>query len=83
MNKSFSKVKHTLLDVAEGETVKLSSIQAGAGVEGRLAAMGFFVGTPIKVMSRPHTPKGPLLVRVGNSRLILGRGMAGKLIVEK
>lgn len=74
--------KCTLLQVPENSTVKLLSIQAGKGLEGRLAAMGFFIGVPIKVISCPATPQGPLLVRVGNSRLVLGRGMAGKLIVK-
>jgi len=53
-------------------------IEAGRGLVGRLTALGLVPGTPVEVVSANG---GPLLLSVLGSRLILGRGMAAKVLV--
>ena len=62
-----------------GQTLHLVAVEAGGGLQGRLLAMGFFPGIELEVIYKP--PTGPILVRIGNSRVALGRGMALKMWV--
>jgi ferrous iron transport protein A len=62
-----------------GQTLHLVAVEAGGGLQGRLLAMGFFPGMELEVIHKPRT--GPILVRIGNSRVALGRGMALKMRV--
>lgn len=68
-----------LLAVATGETVKLARVDAGMGLRQRLASMGVLPESPITVIrSLPH---GQIIIKVRESRIVLGRGMANKLFV--
>jgi ferrous iron transport protein A len=62
-----------------GETVKLASIEAGRGLNSRLASMGLLPGVELKVISNGHP--GPFVISVKNSKMMLGRGMAHKIMV--
>jgi ferrous iron transport protein A len=66
--------------VQSGRQVTVVAIQAGHGLQGRLANMGLVPGTEIRVLSNPM--QGPFLIEVKGSRIMLGRGMAQKIIVE-
>jgi ferrous iron transport protein A len=65
--------------VKAGEKVKLASIEAGRGLNSRLASMGLVPNVEITVVnnSRP----GPFMISVKNSRMMLGRGVAHKIMV--
>ena len=65
--------------VKAGETVKLFRINAGQGLNSRLASMGLVTNVKIKVVSNCHP--GPFVVSVKNSKIVLGRGMAHKIMV--
>ncbi len=73
--------KHTrpLSKVRAGETVKLASIKAGRGMNSRLASMGLVPNVEITVVN--NTEPGPFVISVKNSRMMLGRGMAHKIMV--
>lgn len=62
-----------------GRRVKLLSIDAGEGLTGRLASLGLIPGAEVEVMS--NLSKGPVIVLLGESRIMLGRGMAEKILV--
>ncbi len=62
-----------------GRTVKIVSVEAGGRLQGRLAAMGLVPGEEIEVLR--NTPHGPFLIGVKGSRIMLGRGMAQKIMV--
>ncbi|MGC8775477.1 MAG: FeoA family protein [Chlorobaculum sp.] len=78
-----------------GEIVNLRSGQhhAGAGCEHghhhvhgrdngkRLAEMGFSVGQTIEIIE--NSPGMPLLVRVHDSRVAIGRGVAMRIMVRR
>lgn len=70
-----------LLDMTEGERGTILSVQGGGGVRHRLETMGVRRGMAIeKVTGSPFG--GPVIVKIGNVRLAIGYGMAGKIIVE-
>ncbi|MDP2898756.1 MAG: FeoA family protein [bacterium] len=63
-----------------GSRVRLVCVRAGRGLARRLADMGFVPGDEIQVVS--NGVPGPLVVLVKGSRLVLGRGMAEKILVK-
>jgi len=65
--------------VGPGETVKLVKVNAGRGLNSRLAAMGLVANTELTVLSNSHP--GPFVVTVKQSKVMLGRGMAHKIMV--
>ena len=73
------KVK-PLSTVQSGETVKLAGIEAGRGLNNRLAAMGLVSNVEITVVSNGHP--GPFVISAKGSRMMLGRGMADKIMVS-
>jgi len=65
--------------VRTGETVKLASINAGQGLNMRLASMGLVPDVEITVVNNAHP--GPFVISVKDSKMMLGRGMAHKIMV--
>jgi len=68
-----------LTNVEPGETVTLARVDAGHGLNSRLAAMGLLPNVKLTVISNPN--HGPFVVSVKDSRMMLGRGMAQKIMV--
>lgn len=66
--------------VRPGMRVRLIGIDAGRRLGARLAAMGLVPGVDLVVLANPR--HGPFIVMVGESRLVLGRGMAAKMMVQ-
>ncbi|MGD8786736.1 MAG: FeoA family protein [Phycisphaerales bacterium] len=73
--------KRPLSNVQAGETVQLASIEAGRSLNSRLASMGLVPNVEITVVN--NTEPGPFVINVKNSRMMLGRGMAHKIMVLK
>lgn len=73
-------MRRPLSSVLAGSTVTLRGIRAGREMEARLSAMGFVPGESLLI--RRNTCPGPLVVGVKGSRMMLGRRMADKMIVE-
>lgn len=65
--------------VKAGEKVRLVSIDAGRGLKSRLTAMGLVPNVEITVVNNSHP--GPFVISVKDSKMILGRGMAHKIVV--
>lgn len=66
--------------VRTGEKVRLVRVNAGRGLNGRLAAMGFVPNVGITVVSNNHP--GPFVIIVKEARMMLGRGVAHKIMVR-
>ncbi|NQT84651.1 ferrous iron transport protein A [bacterium] len=66
--------------VQSGRDVRLVTVRAGRGFAQRAADMGFVPGVELRVVSNGGA--GPLVVSLKGSRLVLGRGMAHKILVE-
>ena len=73
------KQPRPLSEVRADETVKLVRIDAGGGLRGRLVSMGLLPNTEITVVNNSHP--GPFVISVKGSRMMLGRGMAHKIMV--
>ncbi|MFP3928294.1 MAG: ferrous iron transport protein A [Desulfobacteraceae bacterium] len=69
-----------LVIVQPGRYVHLTSIDAGHGLRGRLESMGLVPGVEIQVVQ--NSGRGPFIISVKDSRIVLGRGMAQKIMVE-
>ena len=69
-----------LSTIKSGKTVKLAGVEAGRSLNSRLAAMGLLPNMEITVISNGHP--GPFVVSVKGSRIMLGRGMADKIMAS-
>ena len=69
-----------LSTVNNGATVEVLSIRGGHGLVNRLARMGIYPGVVVQVLnnSRP----GPVLIRLKETRIMLGFGMAHRIWVR-
>ncbi|HPE05545.1 MAG TPA: FeoA family protein [Thauera sp.] len=71
----------TLDHLSVGATAVVRELDGGNEFSGRLAAMGLVLGAALQVMQ--NSGKGPMLVRVRDTRLALGRGEAQRILVER
>jgi len=62
----------------EGAVVE---VRGGKGFACRLAPLGFTPGVPLTMVQ--NYGHGPLIVRVRDTRIALGRGEAAKIIVQR
>ena len=68
-----------LSEIPAGQTVRFVNADTGQDLNSRLASMGLVPNVEIKVMNNSHP--GPFVINVKNTRIALGRGMAGKIKV--
>ena len=68
-----------LSNITDGEKVTLVKIDAGRALKSRLASMGLLPQTEITVISNKHP--GPFMISVKKTKMMLGRGMADKIMV--
>lgn len=71
----------SLTDIKDGQTGIIVSVLGGKVLTKRLADLGLNPGTEIKVLGRMLF-SGPIQIEVSGSRLVLGKGLASKIIVE-
>ncbi|MFV9676827.1 MAG: FeoA family protein [Methanosarcinales archaeon] len=64
-----------------GEEGVIVEMQGGRGMSQRLSEMGFTNSTRVRVLS--SSSPGPVLVRVRDARIAIGRGIAMKILVNK
>ena len=65
--------------IGPGQKVELISVKSGRGLRGRLTAMGLVPNIEFTVISNNHP--GPVVVKIRESKIALGRGMATKIMV--
>ena len=70
-----------LAGIEAGETVVVTSVRAGWGLQRRLGDMGIIPGTQLRVV-RGGQP-GQIVLEVRGSRLALGHGVANKILVKQ
>ncbi|WP_456342602.1 FeoA family protein [Thermovibrio sp.] len=64
----------------EGKEVRVREIKGGKRALERLSSLGIYPGAKLEVL---NTKGGPVLVKVGESRIGLGFGIASKVFVEE
>jgi len=68
----------TLKSLATGENALVVAVDAGVRAKTRLESMGIIPGVEVDVLSNGL---GPMLVGVGESRVMVERGIAEKVVV--
>jgi ferrous iron transport protein A len=68
-----------LTSVPVGQSVCVSRVDGGHGLRSRLCAMGLTPGTPVEVVADGG---GPMVLSVLGSRVMIGRGMAARIMVR-
>lgn len=79
MNNKKSEI--TLNELEDGQIANIISVLGGKILTKRLADLGITSGTEVKVIRRTLF-SGPVQVEVAGSRLVLGWGLASKIMVE-
>lgn len=71
-----------LSKLKKGEKGVVKQLEGGIEFQRKVSSMGIIVGKKIKMLfCQPLN--GPIVVKIGNMEVALGRGMAGKIIVKK
>ncbi len=73
--------KTVLTDLEDGQTAIIVSIIGGKKASKRLADLGLNPGAEIKVIGRILF-SGPVQIEVCGSKLVLGRVLASKILIE-
>jgi ferrous iron transport protein A len=71
----------SLAEFEDGQSGTIVSLNGGRNLTKRLADLGIRPGTMIIVL-RQSLFSGPVQVEVSGSKLVLGRGLATKILVE-
>jgi len=64
-----------------GEHAVVVELSAGHGLLARMASLGFTPGAPVSVIQ--NFGRGPLIALVRDTRIALGRGEAGRIMVRR
>lgn len=67
--------------IRTGEVVHIRHVRGGHHFMSRLASLGFTPGAQLRVIQ--NFGHGPIIVSVRDTRVALGRGEAGKILVER
>ena len=70
--------RKTLKSLAAGENALVVAVDAGTRAKTRLESLGIIPGVEIDVLSNGL---GPMLVAVGESRVMVERGIAEKVLI--
>ncbi len=70
----------TLIDLKDGQGAVIDSVIGGAGATKRLADLGLTPKTKIRILRK--APFGPLEIEARGAKMVLGRGLALKIIVK-
>ena len=70
-----------LVQLLQGQSAKVVSIEGGRGLRQRLQNLGIRERAVIK-KEKGVFIYGPIIVKSGSTQIALGRGMASKVIVE-
>jgi Fe2+ transport system protein FeoA len=71
----------SLSSVRSGESVQIRRMNGGHQFLSRLASLGFTPGAHLQVVQ--NYGHGPIIVRLRDTRVALGRGEAKKILVER
>ncbi|MFW6134115.1 MAG: FeoA family protein [Elusimicrobiota bacterium] len=73
--------RKTLAQMKKNEYGKVVEIRGGFGIRSRLENMGVRIGVEIKKTNQ-QLLRGPVVIRVGNTQVGIGYGMAQKIVIE-
>lgn len=71
-----------LSEAAPGNSYKIVKLDGGEKFKSKMISMGIFPERSIEIMNCDGCV-GPIAVKTGFSKIVLGRGMASKIIVTQ
>ena len=71
-----------LTEMKEGDLASIFDINGGHRFHQRVETLGIRVGVKVKKLSS-QVMHGPIAIKIGNTRIAVGYGMAQKIIVKK
>jgi len=74
------RIVKDLTQMKAGEIGRVADIQGGWGLLRKTEALGIKVGTEIVKVSS-QLMRGPIIIRVGNTQVAIGFGMARRIFV--
>jgi len=74
-------MKSFLIDFKEGDKIRIKCVSCGMNFRRRLIDLGLFDGAEIEIIKNDKF--GPLILKIFNSKIALGRGQAAKIYGEK
>jgi DtxR family Mn-dependent transcriptional regulator len=72
----------SLLGLSEGDSAEIVCLYGGIGLKRHLRSMGIMEGKIIKLITK-QPGGGPIVIRVGNTETVIGRGKAMKIMVRR
>jgi|DewCreStandDraft_4_1066084.scaffolds.fasta_scaffold428126_2 ferrous iron transport protein A len=72
----------TLQQLDKLKTGKVIEIRGGNGLRNKLDGLGIRQGCIVKKISPTGFP-GPIIIKIGNTQVAIGKGMAEKIIIEE
>ncbi len=76
-----ARIGSNLSGVQSGESVQIRRMDGGHQFLSRLASLGFTPGAHLQVIQ--NYGHGPIIVRLRDTRVALGRGEANKILVQE
>ena len=74
-------MKLSLIDLSVGKKGTIVCLNGGVGFQKKIVALNIRIGKELeKVASQPFA--GPIVIRVDNRKITIGRGIAAKIFVE-
>lgn len=70
-----------LIEFPRGTKVKIECVDCGLNFRNRLCDLGLFDGSELEIVKNDNF--GPIIVKIFDSKIALGRGQAAKIMAEK
>lgn len=75
----FPTKMRSITDIKEGEKVQITQFRCERGIKHRLCSLGILNGQTVQVIK--NDSHGPIIIKVLDSKIVLGRGQAEKIFV--
>jgi ferrous iron transport protein A len=69
----------SLDEIEVGKKVRIVKILGGYGLVRRLVSLGLTIGVELLIINN----QGPIIIKLGDSNIAIGRGIARKVLVEE
>jgi Fe2+ transport system protein FeoA len=74
-------MKKRLTEFKEGDIVKIECVNCSLNFKNRLCELGLYDGSKVEIVKNDHF--GPLIIKIFESKIALGRGEASKVYGQK
>jgi ferrous iron transport protein A len=71
----------SMIEMVSGSRGRVVRIGGGRGMVARLSSLGIVPGAEVTMVNR-YGRGGPVVIEVGRSQVAVGRGMAGRILID-